>query len=149
MIGSIVSMSLRLPAKVVVAGVGTLMPVSLRAEHSRIECSAWQSHAYNCLIGIVSLLFAMTCGVLLSSCGAETTTGEDYGDLLQSPSGLVLTQSEHQYGWGKSDCTLCHNLNNIHISESEAGFDMAAVRQQVEDEGISACATCHGTNGVQ
>ena len=88
-------------------------------------------------------------GLFLTSCGNSTSTGEDYGDLMASPSGLVLTQDEHEYGWNRSDCTACHQLYNIHISESESDFDMAAVRSQVEEEGITSCPTCHGTNGAE
>jgi hypothetical protein len=106
-------------------------------------------------MGIASLTLAMTGVVFFSSCGNETTTGEDYGDLMQSPSGLVLTESEHQYGWGKSDCTSCHNLNNIHLNQDANGLDdsglnyMPDVRSIVSNGGISSCITCHLANGVQ
>lgn len=95
---------------------------------------------------LVPLLLALT---LACSCGSANSTGEDYGDLLNSPSGLTLTQEEHQSGWGKSTCNTCHIFNNIHISLSESGYDMAAVRDSVSTDGLSSCATCHGGNGVE
>lgn len=97
----------------------------------------------------MKLILPLACLLIFCACGSVSTTGEDYGNLDASPGGLALQQSEHVYGWGKSDCTLCHNLNNIHISVSESGYDMAAVRAQVASQGLSACSVCHGTNGVQ
>lgn len=93
------------------------------------------------------LTFAL---VFFAACGGNSTrTGEDYGDLFDSPGGLTLDVNKHPHGWGKSDCTACHNLYNIHLGDdSEEGFDMAAVRELVSTEGISVCSRCHGTNGV-
>lgn len=93
------------------------------------------------------LLFVIC--LLLFSCENNKTTSEDYGDIMNSPAGLTLTQGEHEQGWGKSECTLCHNLYNIHADDSAEDFDMAAVRRQVEQQGVASCATCHGTNGVE
>lgn len=87
--------------------------------------------------------------ILISGCGSAVMTGEDYGDLMSSPSALTLTEGEHAQGWGRSNCYICHNEFNIHIGTSESGFDMEAVREIVEADGISSCATCHGTNGVE
>ncbi len=86
--------------------------------------------------------------MMLFACGRETTHGEDYGDLVNSPGGLVLDQSKHEFGWQKSGCSLCHNLNNIHLNDDVEGFDMPAVRELVAEQGISVCHECHGTNGV-
>ncbi|MBI2345734.1 MAG: hypothetical protein HYV03_02370, partial [Deltaproteobacteria bacterium] len=75
--------------------------------------------------------------------------GENYGNLLATASGLVLTPDEHAIGWGKSDCTMCHNLNNIHLEDlTGTGIDVTAIRTIVFTQGLSSCATCHGTNGV-
>jgi len=98
---------------------------------------------------VSALVVVMTtlCLLLTASCGSEVTSGEDYGDLMSSPSGLALSAHEHKHGWGKTDCTSCHVLSNIHISTSEQGYDMEAVRAEVESEGLSSCSTCHGDNG--
>lgn len=76
--------------------------------------------------------------------------GENYGDLLGTTDGLVLTQDEHEAGWGRSECDLCHNLENIHLTNrTSLNIDMEAIREDVLAEGITSCVTCHGTNGVE
>lgn len=97
----------------------------------------------------VCLLFILAVSTLfISSCGDVAIKGEDYGDLMNSPDGLNLTPHEHKEGWGKTDCFTCHNLNLIHLNQSEQGYDMEAVRDQAADEGLDSCSECHGTNGV-
>lgn len=86
----------------------------------------------------------------LSACGGtNVTTGEDYGDLFASPSGLTLTAEEHPDGWSRADCDVCHNLVNIHLGPDVGGFDMEAVRELVANEGLTVCPLCHGDNGVE
>ncbi len=87
---------------------------------------------------------------ILSGCGSvEPQTGENYGNLLATTGGLTLNQAKHETGWGKSNCNLCHNFNNIHlVDRTGTGIDMAAIRTTVYNQGLSSCATCHGTNGV-
>lgn len=93
-------------------------------------------------LGIVSISL-MACG------DVEPLSGENYGDLITSPSGLTLTEGEHTIGWGKSNCFTCHEINNIHlVDHSGLGFDMEAIRDQTFTEGLTSCATCHGTNGA-
>jgi hypothetical protein len=93
-------------------------------------------------------LLAVAC--LLIGCGDDARlTGEDYGDLLASPSGLTLTPSEHLSGWGKTDCSLCHNFNNIHlVDRTGTGINMTTIQNTVFAGANSSCATCHGTNGA-
>ncbi len=87
---------------------------------------------------------------LLSGCGGTVTDGgEDYGNLLDSPEGLVLTEDEHDVGWGHSECTMCHNLENIHlVNRTEIAIDIEAIHEQALEEGLAVCSDCHGTNGV-
>src|SRR3989344_1337376 len=55
-------------------------------------------------------------GCVVSGCGGDSVNeGEDYGNLLNTSGGLTLNQSKHELGWGNSQCTLCHNLENIHL----------------------------------
>lgn len=84
------------------------------------------------------------------ACGSENL-GEYYGDLEASPQGLVLTQEEHEGGWGRSRCFLCHAIENIHINyySTTPGVDLNAVRSITITGGDSSCVTCHGSNGVQ
>lgn len=96
------------------------------------------------------LVMTVVFGTWLTACGnVEPQTGENYGNLLATTGGLVLNQSKHESGWGKSNCNLCHNFNNIHlVDRTGTAIDMAAIRTLVYDNGLSICATCHGTNGV-
>ena len=87
-----------------------------------------------------------------AACGADSATlsGENYGNLLDTVGGLTLTQKKHSYAWGESECSTCHNFNNIHlVDRTGTGIDMAAIRDIVFSDGLSSCATCHGTNGVE
>lgn len=87
----------------------------------------------------------------LAACGDfEASEGENYGDILATVQGLTLTEEEHGIGWGEANCFLCHQADNIHRTDRSAGgiLDVAAIRQQIRDEGVSACSGCHGTNGV-
>jgi hypothetical protein len=95
-----------------------------------------------------TLLLALA--ALLNSCGAVGfDEGEDYGNLLDSPDGLVLTQDEHEIGWAHTDCTMCHNLDNIHLTNrTDIEIDIDAIREEAIAGGIAVCADCHGTNGV-
>lgn len=90
-------------------------------------------------------LFAM-----LAGCGSqETIQGENYGDLAGTDAGLLLTQSEHETGWGKSTCFDCHYLQNIHQNDrTGTGLNLAAIRYMTETEGLASCVNCHGSNGV-
>ena len=91
--------------------------------------------------------------VLLAGCGSEAgPQSENYGNILNSPDGLVLVQSEHPTGWTRPDCFGCHNVNNIH-TVNRTGLpndvaDLAGVRAIVQNQGLASCAQCHGDNGV-
>ena len=94
--------------------------------------------------------FFVFCLLGLNACGGSATNqGENFDNLLATPEGLVLTQSEHEIGWGHAECTMCHNLENIHlINRTEIVIDIEVIHQQAIDNGITGCATCHGTNGT-
>jgi hypothetical protein len=87
-------------------------------------------------------LFVLACG------GGGVDEGENFGNLLDSPAGLVLTEEEHPDGWGRTDCTLCHHLDNIHlVNRTGLSIDIQATHDQAIAAGIGGCAACHGTNG--
>lgn len=95
------------------------------------------------LTAIGLFVLAISCG------GSQFHDGEDYGDILGSPDGLILTEEEHEIGWGHADCDMCHNLENIHlVDRSGLGIDIEAIYDQVLEDGIEGCSTCHGDNGV-
>jgi hypothetical protein len=90
---------------------------------------------------------------LLCGCGEQSTpVGEDYGNLLDSPGGLLVLQQEHPSGWGRPDCFLCHQGLNIHnvnrTGLPDSVVDLEEVRAIVATQGESSCAQCHGDNGV-
>ena len=94
-------------------------------------------------------LLLLPCLALMVSCGEGAGVGEDYGDLLQSPEGLTLTQAEHEIGWERSDFTTCHNLENIHlVNRSTLPIDIEVVHDRALEDGEAGCTDCHGDNGV-
>lgn len=92
----------------------------------------------------VLLLIGASCG------GIGTNGGENYGNLLDSPGGLILTQGEHPAGWGRTDCTSCHELDNIHlVNRTGLDIDIAAIHDLAVSGGEAGCPDCHGANGVE
>ncbi|MFH1356496.1 MAG: hypothetical protein ABII18_05115 [bacterium] len=92
---------------------------------------------------------SLICLVSFLNCGSIDDSGENYGDLLDSPSGLVLTEEEHVDGWGRADCLVCHSLSNIHlVDRSDIGIDIDAIREDTFIDGEDGCADCHGDNGL-
>lgn len=100
--------------------------------------------------------------LLVAACGSDgPQESEDYGNLLNSPAGLVLVQEEHPTGWGRPECFACHEPRNMHqvnrtglpscddVPETEACVDLALVRSIVRDGGEESCSLCHGDNGVE
>lgn len=88
---------------------------------------------------------------LLVGCGEDATPqGEDYGNLLQSPAGLLLVEEEHPSGWGRKDCFFCHLAFKLHLVNRTGipDLDLASIRLIVRNQGESSCAACHGDNGV-
>ena len=71
------------------------------------------------------------------------------GSMLESDGGLIVTEAEHPTGWGEADCTLCHVPATLHDQGCTPDVDLAEIDAMVEEEGVDACATCHGDNGVQ
>jgi hypothetical protein len=99
----------------------------------------------NVIIGSLSLI----CIISFVSCGSIEDSGENYGDLLDSPSGLILTEEEHIDGWERADCLLCHSLSNIHlVDRSGIGIDIDAIREETFIDGEEGCSDCHGDNGI-
>ncbi|MBI2091894.1 MAG: hypothetical protein HYY43_06485 [Deltaproteobacteria bacterium] len=99
--------------------------------------------------GFIVLL--ASCILLLSACGEDNAvTGEDHGNIAASESGIILTQGEHEIGWGKAACFDCHNTENIHQTDrTGTGLNLEAIEELTKDGGLDSCATCHGTNGVE
>ena len=97
----------------------------------------------------VLMLMAGSVVLILSMC-QEQNSSEYYGTLESTPSGLVLVQSTHAFGWSRSDCFACHVPTNFHQDRPErpASLDIEASREIVAVEGLASCSDCHGTNGV-
>lgn len=92
--------------------------------------------------------------LIAAGCGSGAAPqSEDYGNLLASPEGLVIVESEHPSGWTRPDCFACHNVNNIHqvnrTGLPDAVVDLKNVRAIVRSEGEASCSMCHGDNGVR
>lgn len=97
---------------------------------------------------------ALWCGlglVLVVGCGQDARpAAEDYGNLLESPAGLVLVAEEHPSGWSRADCFLCHLPDRLHRINRTGipDLDLDFVRSVVRNQGEASCAACHGDNGV-
>jgi len=99
---------------------------------------------FKILILLVVLASMISCG------GTAVNDGENYGNLLDSPGGLILTQEKHLIGWGNSQCTMCHDLENIHlVNRTGIPIDIQQIHDEAIEGGIAVCADCHGTNGVE
>jgi len=97
----------------------------------------------------LKILFLVFIAVVFVACGSGFNEGENYGDLLSSPEGLVLTPDEHRGGWGRADCFFCHPIHNLHLeNRASAPINMEEIRFQVITQGLNSCPTCHGTNGL-
>lgn len=99
----------------------------------------------------MKIFFVLLSLVTIMACGEDNAiVGEDHGNISAGEFGTVLTQDEHVVGWGKSDCFSCHSAANIHQTDrSGTDLNLQAIQTLVEDEGLSGCADCHGTNGVE
>jgi hypothetical protein len=91
--------------------------------------------------------------VLAAGCGSGgDQEGEDYGNLLESPGGLVVLEQEHPDGWGHPECFACHMVRNIHTVNRtglpDEDVDLEGVRDIVDSQGTASCSLCHGDNGV-
>lgn len=98
----------------------------------------------------MKLLGCLLAFVCIVGCGSDNTlTGEDHGNLAVGESGLILTQTEHEEGWGEANCFFCHNMANIHQTDrTGTGLNLEAIRTLTEEEGLDSCVDCHGTNGL-
>lgn len=98
-----------------------------------------------------TILLLMGIALIGIACGNTSVNGgEDYGNILNNPQGLVLTEDVHRVGWGRADCTTCHNLENIHlVNRTGVAIDIAQIHTQAIENGIAGCSACHGANGVQ
>ena len=88
--------------------------------------------------------------LFLSACRNPNRDLENYGDINQSPGGKnLIISSEHQGGWGRRECLLCHNASlGIHRGP-KSPIDADALNDLVRQNGGSTyCLTCHGPNGV-
>ena len=91
--------------------------------------------------------------LVVAACGSDGgVTSENYGNLLASPEGLIVTQGEHPTGWGRPECFACHEIRNMHtvnrtgLPDNEV--DLAGIQAIIRNQGVASCRQCHGTNGV-
>lgn len=92
----------------------------------------------------LGLSLALSAG--LAACGPVQPCAD--GSMLESPDGLGLTEAEHPEGWGDAECWHCHAEASIHRLGCTPGVDLQAVQQEVREQGLTSCATCHGGNGA-
>ncbi len=97
----------------------------------------------------LSAALLVVSALAVTGCAPEITC-EERGDMLVSPSGLVLEQGEHEAGWGERDCTLCHPSWTYHQINCTtfADMDLQQMWEGVDPEDTESCMECHGANGV-
>ena len=88
--------------------------------------------------------------VALVSCVGENDEGQDFGNILDSTEGLILTEEDHPDGWMREDCFACHPLQVIHqVDRSGTGLLLLEeIQEFVLMEGLASCSICHGYNGI-
>lgn len=95
---------------------------------------------------LIAALFAV-----LASCVSEDNKGQDFGNILNSPEGIILTEEDHPDGWMREDCYTCHPLAVIH-QEDRSGTGLLPIediQEFVLAEGLASCPICHGFNGIE
>lgn len=97
------------------------------------------------------LLVLMALGLAyFTGCGDGARKVENYGDLVHRPEGVALTATNHKGGWGRTQCTLCHNLElNVHRSVDSPVNPELTLRDYKTKGGDVYCQTCHGSNGTE
>ncbi len=91
-------------------------------------------------------LAAMLAGA--TGCAEEATCPDTADAMIFSEAGLVVTESEHEIGWGHEECATCHPFAALHRQGCSPDVDLAKIREEVREEGEAACRECHGDNGV-
>jgi len=112
-------------------------------------------------MGVSLPVVALLC-LTLSACGSDGPEhSDDYGNLLNSPEGLILVHEEHPTGWMRSECFACHEPRNFHqvnrtglpdcedVGPDVACIDLQEIRSTVRAQGEDSCVLCHGNNGVE
>ena len=103
---------------------------------------------------IITLLFLTSLGLFSFACSddkQDKLPAEDYGDIyVANSNSFFLSEKTHEIGWGKSECFMCHNVNNIHLKDRTASKrgNVTYARLKVHENGVKACAGCHGANGI-
>lgn len=94
-------------------------------------------------------LLAILLILLIIGCVGEENEGQGFGNILDSPEGLIVTEEEHPDGWGRSDCFACHPIFDIHqVDRTNGLLPLEDIQALVEEEGLASCPICHGDNGV-
>jgi hypothetical protein len=101
--------------------------------------------------------------LVIGGCGnSGSEEGDDFGNLLASPAGLIVVREEHPTGWGRPDCLACHEVRNMHIvnrtglpncddvPDPSSGdcIDLPEIQSIIHNQGEDSCSLCHGDNGV-
>jgi len=112
-------------------------------------------------VAVAALLAALA--VAVAGCGdSAEPSSENYGNLLDSPGGLIVLEEEHPTGWQRPQCLACHAVLNMHTVNrtglpscntlpdppTTACVDLIQIQEIIDHQGQDSCTQCHGTNGV-
>jgi hypothetical protein len=109
------------------------------------------------------IALAVLVALAVAACGEDgNPDSEDFGNILNSPAGLVVVEEEHPSGWGRPDCFLCHEIRNMHVvnrtglpdcddvdPDLETCLDLGEIQSIIRNGGEQSCGLCHGDNGVE
>ena len=76
---------------------------------------------------------------------------EDHGDIfINNNLTFAVSQKTHPTGWGKANCLVCHNVNNIHKVDriSALSINLPRIERTIDAQGLKSCTNCHGSNGT-
>ena len=93
---------------------------------------------------ILRAVFLLGAAIFAAGCPVPCPNGS----MLDSPGGLQVLEDEHPAAWGDSVCAGCHSFDALHRQGCTPDVDFVVLREIVDDEGESSCASCHGELGV-
>ena len=111
---------------------------------------------------MATLLAGVT--LAFAACGNDgEERGDNFGNILASPAGLVVLREEHPRGWGRPDCFGCHEVRNMHVvnrtdlptcntlppGSLDPCIDLGEIQSIIRNQGQNSCMLCHGTNGAE
>lgn len=95
-----------------------------------------------------STLIILALAIVSCGRGSSSRDIENYGADARMGGAPFSKSSQHQGGWARKECLLCHNTLNIHRGPNFPADPEALLSAIRSNGGSSYCITCHSGNGV-